>query len=137
MLPFVFNLFAQTADAPPMQAQTPLLNGRALILVAFVLVALSCLVAIGRYIKRQPEASVDQAIIRNFNKRVTSWLIIFVLLVVSVLLNNVIIPVVLFGLVSFWALREFITMTPTRSGDHRTLFWVIPGLRRCSTFWSV
>ena len=127
MLPFVFNLFAQTADAPPMQAQTPLLNGRALILVAFVLVALSCLVAIGRYIKRQPEASVDQAIIRNFNKRVTSWLIIFVLLVVSVLLNNVIIPVVLFGLVSFWALREFITMTPTRSGDHRTLFWVILG----------
>jgi len=47
--------------------------------------------------------------------------------VVSVLLNNVVIPVVLFGLVSFWALREFITMTPTRSGDHRTLFWVILG----------
>src|SRR5207249_9565076 len=22
-----------------------------------------------------------------------------------------------------WALREFITMTPTRRGDHRTLFW--------------
>ena len=32
--------------------------------------------------------------------------------------------VVLFGFVSFWALREFITMTPTRRGDHRTLFWV-------------
>jgi phosphatidate cytidylyltransferase len=30
---------------------------------------------------------------------------------------------VLFGLVSFWALREFITMTPTRRGDHRALFW--------------
>src|SRR5438105_2871044 len=30
---------------------------------------------------------------------------------------------ILFGLVSFWALREFITMTPTRRGDHRTLFW--------------
>jgi phosphatidate cytidylyltransferase len=28
----------------------------------------------------------------------------------------------LFGLVSFWALREFITMTPTRRGDHRALF---------------
>ncbi|MCA9224880.1 MAG: phosphatidate cytidylyltransferase, partial [Planctomycetales bacterium] len=24
---------------------------------------------------------------------------------------------------SFWALREFITMTPTRRGDHRALFW--------------
>src|SRR3954454_9844970 len=25
---------------------------------------------------------------------------------------------------SFWALREFITLTPTRPGDHRALFWV-------------
>ena len=32
--------------------------------------------------------------------------------------------VMLFGLISFWALREFITLTPTRLGDHRTLFWV-------------
>ena len=28
------------------------------------------------------------------------------------------------GLLAFWALREFITLTPTRPGDHRTLFWV-------------
>ena len=32
--------------------------------------------------------------------------------------------VVLFGLIAFWALREFITLTPTRPGDHRTLFLV-------------
>jgi len=32
--------------------------------------------------------------------------------------------VILFGLISFWALREFITLTPTRLGDHRALFWV-------------
>lgn len=119
MLPLNLQLIA---DAAP-----PLLNGSALVLVTVVLVTLLLLVAIGRYIKRQPEANVDQAIIRNFNKRVTSWLIIFVLLVVSVMLNNRVVPVVLFGLVSFWALREFITMTPTRSGDHRTLFWVILG----------
>lgn len=31
---------------------------------------------------------------------------------------------ILFGLLSFMALREFITLTPTRPGDHRTLFWV-------------
>jgi phosphatidate cytidylyltransferase len=31
--------------------------------------------------------------------------------------------VVLFGIVSMLALREFITLTPTRRGDHRTLFW--------------
>jgi phosphatidate cytidylyltransferase len=32
--------------------------------------------------------------------------------------------VVLFGLGAFWALREFITLTPTRPSDHRTLFVV-------------
>jgi phosphatidate cytidylyltransferase len=29
---------------------------------------------------------------------------------------------ILFGLISFWALREFVTLTPTRRGDHRALF---------------
>ena len=32
--------------------------------------------------------------------------------------------IVLFALISFFALREFITLTPTRHGDHRTLLWV-------------
>jgi phosphatidate cytidylyltransferase len=104
-----------------------MLNGSALVLVSIVLVTLASLMAVGQYLKRQPESNVDPAIIRNFNKRVTSWLFIFVLLVLSIILDNQIIPVVLFGLVSFWALREFITMTPTRGGDHRTLFWVILG----------
>ena len=127
MLSFIPLFLAQASEPPEAIAQTPLLNQRALILVAIVLVALTCLVLVGQYIRRQPEANIDQAIVRNFNKRVNSWLTIFVLLVVSVLLQNIVIPVVLFGLVSFWALREFITMTPTRSGDHRTLFWVILG----------
>jgi phosphatidate cytidylyltransferase len=30
---------------------------------------------------------------------------------------------VLFGFISFLALREFITLTPTSHGDHRSLFW--------------
>ena len=34
------------------------------------------------------------------------------------------VTVALFFCVSFWALREFITLTPTRMGDHRALFWV-------------
>ena len=31
--------------------------------------------------------------------------------------------VAMFGFISFVALREFITITPTRLGDHRALFW--------------
>lgn len=81
---------------------------------------------IGRLLKRQPESRFDKAIVRDFNKKVTSWLTICIVLLVALLLNKAI-TVVLFGLVSFWALREFITLTPTRRGDHRTLFWVLLG----------
>lgn len=127
MLPSLPLMFAQLPAA--------LLDPYALVLVGIALVTLIALTIVGQVLKRQPETNVDPAIIRNFNKRVTAWLTMFVLLVVAVLLDNVfskphgakIVTVVLFGLVSFWALREFITMTPTRTGDHRTLFWVILG----------
>ena len=97
------------------------------VLVLIVLVTLTVFLVIGQYLKRQPESHIDPAIIRNFNKRVSSWLTICVILVVTLLSQTTVVTVVLFGLVSFWALREFITMTPTRRGDHRTLFWVLFG----------
>jgi len=41
---------------------------------------------------------------------------------------------VLFGILSFLAMREYLTLVPTRRGDHRTLFWsffVIMPLQYC------
>ena len=110
-------------------AQLPtnkVLDKWSIVLVMIVLASLSVLLVLGQFLKRQPESNVDPAIIRNFNKRVTSWLTICVMLVVALSLHKVV-TIILFGLVSFWALREFITMTPTRRGDHRTLFWVLFG----------
>jgi phosphatidate cytidylyltransferase len=109
------------------QFSTDLLDTWTIVLVLVVLFALAIFLIIGQILKRQPESSFDRAIIRAFNRRVSSWLTIVVVLVVALLLNNKIFTVILFGLVSFWALREFITMTPTRRGDHRTLFWVFLG----------
>lgn len=97
-----------------------------LILALVVIGALAIALVIGRLLKRQPESKFDPAIVRVFNKQVTSWMTICIVLLVTLLLNKAV-AVVLFGLVSFWALREFITMTPTRRGDHRTLFWVFLG----------
>lgn len=97
-----------------------------IVLTLFVIGLLFVLLLIGRVLKRQPESKFDQDVIRLFNKQVTSWLMICVVLLVALLLNKVV-TVMLFGIVSFWALREFITMTPTRRGDHRTLFWVFLG----------
>ena len=58
----------------------------------------------------------------------TSWLMIFVFWV-SWLMGDIT-RLVLFGLGSFFALREFLTLSPTRQGDHRSLvlafFAVLP-----------
>ena len=103
-----------------------LLDAAAWILIAVVLAVLGLLMLAGQYLKRQPAANFDAAIVGKFNQRLFFWFMIIVLLAVSLLLGRV--PtIILFGLLSFWALREFITMTPTRLGDHRTLFWVFLG----------
>lgn len=92
-------------------------------LLAVVLVVLIVAYAIGQALKRQPEGAVDHALLRRFNLRVQAWWMMFAILIAGFLLGYAW-TVVLFGFVSFWALREFITMTPTRRGDHRALFWV-------------
>jgi phosphatidate cytidylyltransferase len=33
------------------------------------------------------------------------------------------VSILLFALTSFLALREFVTLSPTRPADHRALFW--------------
>lgn len=96
---------------------------RTIILLSGLLAVLSLLAVVGHFLKRQPESYIDPAIIRTFNNRVFAWLTICLMLTVAMLFDRWV-TVVFFGLISFWALREFITMTPTRRGDHRTLFWV-------------
>jgi phosphatidate cytidylyltransferase len=58
----------------------------------------------------------------------TSWLVSLVFWIGWVLGDRV--ATVLFGIVAFFALREFITLSPTRRGDHRSLllafFVVLP-----------
>jgi len=92
-------------------------------LVFVVLVVLITASVIGETLKRHPENTINPALLRTFNLRVRAWWMMCVILAAGFILGRAF-TVVLFGLVSFWALREFITMTPTRRGDHRTLFWV-------------
>ncbi|MEO8494074.1 MAG: phosphatidate cytidylyltransferase [Planctomycetota bacterium] len=99
------------------------LTGPTFWLVGVVIVALIVASGIGQALKRQPENTVSPALLRTFNQRVRAWWMMFAILAAGLLLGRTC-TIVLFGLVSFWALREFITMTPTRRGDHRTLFWV-------------
>jgi phosphatidate cytidylyltransferase len=98
-------------------------DSRTLWLIATVLVLLGISSAIIGILRRRPESRIDPAILETFRFRVRAWWILFATLAAALLLRHWA-TVALFGVLSFWALREFITVTPTRPGDHRTLFWV-------------
>lgn len=98
------------------------LDARTNILLGTVMGILLVAAIIGVALRRQPESTASPAVVRTFNRRVGAWWMMCAILAAGFLFGYVA-TVVLFGLVSFWALREFITMTPTRRGDHRTLFW--------------
>jgi phosphatidate cytidylyltransferase len=67
---------------------------------------------------RSEKAKVTTA---GVNARLRGWWGMTVVYLFSTLLGQSS-TYVLFGLSSFWALREFITLTPTRLADHRALF---------------
>ncbi len=92
-------------------------------LVGGVLVLLAIATAIVRLLKRRDDSGLDTAILETFRQRVRAWWALCTILAAAFLIGHAA-TVILFGLISFWALREFITLTPTRPGDHRTLFWV-------------
>jgi phosphatidate cytidylyltransferase len=91
-------------------------------LLGLVIGLLAIATAVGQVVKRQPHLGLNAAAVATFNRRVRAWWIICALLAIAFFSPQL--TVVLFGLMSFWALREFITLTPTRLGDHRALFWV-------------
>ena len=92
-------------------------------LVAGMLVLLGAATVALRILRRQAGTTIDPGIIETFRRRVRAWWILFSTLAAALLLGKVV-TVILFGLIALWALREFITITPTRPSDHKTLFWV-------------
>ena len=62
-----------------------------------------------------------RAIIENLNSRIRAWWVMVAVFAVAFGIGKTA-TLVLFGLMSFFALREFITLTPTRRGDHVPLF---------------
>ena len=100
------------------------LNAPTCWLLGVVVGALAIANVVVLILKRQADQTVDAGLLRRFELRVRAWWMMCVILISGFLLQYIG-TIVLFGIVSFWALREFITLTPTRRGDHRTLFWVL------------
>ena len=64
----------------------------------------------------------QNATISNLNARIRAWWVMCTIAVIAMLIGPIG-SVVLFALMSFFALRECITLMPTRRGDHEALFW--------------
>lgn len=92
-------------------------------LVGGVLTLLTMATGIGQLLKKQTDTGLNPVVIEQFNHRIRAWWVLCAVLAVAFLLGRTA-TVFLFGLLSFAALREFITVTPTRMADHRALFWV-------------
>ncbi len=78
--------------------------------------------ASGWYAARRAVSDAGRTTVANLNARMQTWWIITAVFCVALAIGEIG-SVVLFAFASFAALREFITLTPTRYGDHRALFW--------------
>lgn len=91
-------------------------------LAGIVFGLLSVATLVGLWLRRHDTPALDRRAVDTFIGRIQSgW---FFTIVVAVAFFYPRLTVFLFFMISFWALREFVTLTPTRSGDHRALFWV-------------
>ena len=92
-------------------------------LVGGVLGVLVVASIIGATLARRVTTDAGRVTVANLNTRIQAWWIMCAIFAIALLTRGVG-SVLLFALISFFALREFITLTPTRHGDHRTLLWI-------------
>jgi len=93
-----------------------------LFLFGGVLAILVVATIIGAILKRSARSESAERTIANLNSRTRAWWKMSAIFAITLLVgkNG---SLILFAFLSFLALREYITLVPTRRGDHRTLFW--------------
>lgn len=104
-------------DLPCGNATAHLLLASAGILVVLVAGSLA-----GWILARRAQGEAGARLAADVHARTRAWWLM-VIVVLGALLGGHTSTIVLFGLLSFLALREFVTLAPTRRADHRTLFW--------------
>jgi phosphatidate cytidylyltransferase len=88
---------------------------------------------VGAILKQSAKSESAQRTIANLNSRTSAWWKMSAIFAITLLVGKTG-SLILFALLSFLALREYITLVPTRRGDHRTLFWtffIITPLQYC------
>jgi phosphatidate cytidylyltransferase len=89
-------------------------------LIGGVVVLLSIATVIGMLLKMRATTDSSRAVVDNLNQRTRAWWSMIAIFVLAFFIGRNA-TLVLFGIISFLALREFITLTPTKSGDYYPL----------------
>jgi len=93
---------------------------KALWLFGGILALLVVASSVGWLLARRAKTDSGRATVENLVARVNAWWVMIILLAIAFALGKAA-TVVLFAFVSFFALREFITLTPTRQSDYLPL----------------
>lgn len=96
------------------------MDTRVIVLFAIVLAILVAGSVAGAVLARRVTDEAGLATVRNLNARVRAWWLMVAIFAVAFLLGPTV-TLILFALTSFYCLREFITLTPTRPADHRAV----------------
>jgi hypothetical protein len=99
-----------------------LIDREILLILGGILALLSLGSLIGWLLDRRAREDQARLMVANLNARTRSWWVMTAVFIAALATGGTG-SVILFTLISFIALREFITLTPTRHGDHRSLFW--------------
>ncbi|NHB96477.1 phosphatidate cytidylyltransferase [Photorhabdus stackebrandtii] len=98
-----------------------MLNNKLLLLLGGMFVPLIVASIIGAILASKYSGESNPTI-ENLNARIRGWWGMCIVCVLSVIIGPIG-SVLLFASMSFFALREFFTLTPTRRSDHETMFW--------------
>jgi phosphatidate cytidylyltransferase len=91
-------------------------------MIAGVLVLLVCASMAAWILGRRVTTAAGRASSDEINARIRAWWVMALLFVLAVTCGTAV-SIVLFSIVSFLALREFVTLIPARRADHRVLFY--------------
>jgi phosphatidate cytidylyltransferase len=77
---------------------------------------------VGFILSRTTKSDGAQATVKNLNARIRGWWVMVAVFAIASATGGIG-SIVLFALMSFLAMREFMTLTPTAQTDHAVLFW--------------
>jgi phosphatidate cytidylyltransferase len=94
-----------------------------LIMLAAIFGVLTLSTFVTWMINLNAKSEKTRALIANLNERIKAWWVMIGIFSVAITIGGTA-SILMFALISFAALREFVWLAPTREADHRSLAWV-------------